>query len=184
LKQSVGGADVDFTQGEPSARLLPSTEPAPDGQQRRLARSLHSRGDPRQTTLHSPRPAKVPAWSDVADEPRVFTWPFGHCIFHPNLEVRLGESDLSASDASELDAHANLLMLNSQTDFRTTLATGTADIIRQHILNLSPGFRPVDRLYPLKLAQDLSVSVTPIRAALKLLAAEGLVEFSPRRGAS
>ncbi len=75
-------------------------------------------------------------------------------------------------------------MLDNQTDFRTTLATGTAEVIRQHILNLSAGFRPGDRLYPLKLAQDLGVSVTPIREALKLLAAEGLVEFSPRRGAS
>lgn len=75
-------------------------------------------------------------------------------------------------------------MINDQTDFRTTLASGTAEVIRQRILNLSPGFRPGDRLYPLKLAEDLGVSVTPIREALKLLSAEGLVEFSPRRGAS
>jgi DNA-binding GntR family transcriptional regulator len=75
-------------------------------------------------------------------------------------------------------------MVDTQRDFRTTLASGTAEVIRQRILNLSDGFRPGDRLYPLKLADDLGVSVTPIREALNLLAAEGLVEFAPRRGAS
>lgn len=67
---------------------------------------------------------------------------------------------------------------------RTTLAERTASVIRQRILTLTDGYRPGDRLYPGKLAEDLDVSVTPIREALKLLAAEGLVEFSPRRGAS
>jgi DNA-binding GntR family transcriptional regulator len=67
---------------------------------------------------------------------------------------------------------------------RTTLAERTAEVIRQRILTLAPGFQPGERLYPGKLAQDLDVSVTPIREALKLLAAEGLVEISPRRGAS
>ena len=64
------------------------------------------------------------------------------------------------------------------------LAERTAEVIRQRILTLAPGFQPGDRLYPGKLAELLDVSVTPIREALKLLAAEGLVEFSPRRGAS
>ena len=67
---------------------------------------------------------------------------------------------------------------------RTTLAERTAEVIRQRILTLAPGFQPGDRLYPGKLADDLDVSVTPIREALKLLAAEGLVDISPRRGAS
>ena len=64
---------------------------------------------------------------------------------------------------------------------RTTLAERTVSVIRQRILTLTDGYRPGDRLYPGKLAEDLDVSVTPIREALKLLAAEGLVEFSPRR---
>jgi len=67
---------------------------------------------------------------------------------------------------------------------RTTLPERTAEVIRQRILTLAPGYRPGDRLYPGKIAEDLDVSVTPIREALKLLASEGLVEFSPRRGAS
>jgi DNA-binding GntR family transcriptional regulator len=69
-------------------------------------------------------------------------------------------------------------------DIRTTLAERTADLLRHRILTLTPGYEPGDRLYPHRLAQDLGVSVTPIREALKLLAAEWLIEFSPRRGAS
>ncbi len=69
-------------------------------------------------------------------------------------------------------------------DLRTTLADRTAAVVRQRILNLTPGYQPGARLYPNKLADDLDVSVTPVREALKLLAAEGLVELSPRRGAS
>jgi len=76
-------------------------------------------------------------------------------------------------------------MMNAQDlGIRTTLAERPAEVIRQRILTLAPGFQPGDRLYPGKLAELLDVSVTPIREALKLLAAEGLVEFSPRRGAS
>lgn len=74
-------------------------------------------------------------------------------------------------------------MLETRTDLRQTLAAGTADVIRQRILNLDDGYRPGDRLYPIKLAEELGVSVTPVREALKLLASDGLVEFSPRRGA-
>jgi DNA-binding GntR family transcriptional regulator len=76
------------------------------------------------------------------------------------------------------------MMKSHELGIRTTLAERTADVIRQRILTLAPGFQPGDRLYPGKLAEDLDVSVTPIREALKLLAVEGLVEFSPRRGAS
>lgn len=75
-------------------------------------------------------------------------------------------------------------MIMQELGIRTTLAERTASVIRQRILTLTDGYRPGDRLYPGKLAEDLDVSVTPIREALKLLAAEGLVEFSPRRGAS
>lgn len=65
---------------------------------------------------------------------------------------------------------------------RTTLAERTAEVIRRRILTLQAGYQPGDRLYPSKLAEDLGVSVTPVREALALLAAEGLVEPSPRRG--
>jgi len=76
------------------------------------------------------------------------------------------------------------MMKTQDLGIRTTLAERTAEVIRQRILTLASGFQPGDRLYPGKLAELLDVSVTPIREALKLLAAEGLVEFSPRRGAS
>jgi DNA-binding GntR family transcriptional regulator len=76
------------------------------------------------------------------------------------------------------------MMKSHVLDIRTTLPERTAEVVRQRILTLAPGYRPGDRLYPGKIAEDLGVSVTPIREALKLLASEGLVEFSPRRGAS
>lgn len=63
-----------------------------------------------------------------------------------------------------------------------TLAERTAEVVRERILALQPGFEPGARLYPNQLAADLGVSVTPAREALKLLAAEGLIEISPRRG--
>jgi DNA-binding GntR family transcriptional regulator len=65
-----------------------------------------------------------------------------------------------------------------------TLAERTADVLRDRILTLASDDQPGDRLYPGRLAEDLRVSVTPVREALKTLANQGLVEFSPRRGAS
>lgn len=54
--------------------------------------------------------------------------------------------------------------------------------IREFILQdqLRPGMRIRER----QLAETLGVSRTPLREALKILSAEGLVELSPRRGAS
>lgn len=43
-------------------------------------------------------------------------------------------------------------------------------------------FRPGEKLNVDQLAQQLNVSPTPIKGALALLAAEGLVEIQPRRG--
>jgi DNA-binding GntR family transcriptional regulator len=63
-----------------------------------------------------------------------------------------------------------------------TLPERTAEVIRQKILGLAPGYRPADRLYPSRVAADVGVSVTPIREALKVLAVNGFVVFSPRRG--
>lgn len=64
-----------------------------------------------------------------------------------------------------------------------TLSERTAAAIRQRILELTPGYGPADRLYPARLSEDLGVSITPIREALKILEVEGLVSVSPRRGA-
>lgn len=63
-----------------------------------------------------------------------------------------------------------------------TLAERTAEAIRERILSAAEGFTPDSRLYPNQLAAELGVSVTPTREALRILAAEGLIEFSPRQG--
>jgi DNA-binding GntR family transcriptional regulator len=44
--------------------------------------------------------------------------------------------------------------------------------------------RPGDRLIEDRLSEELGVSRIPIREALRVLGAEGLVDFQPRRGAS
>ncbi len=63
-----------------------------------------------------------------------------------------------------------------------TLAERTADVIGKRILARTPGYGPGARLYPKVLAEDLGVSNTPVRQALQLLAADGLVILAPRRG--
>jgi DNA-binding GntR family transcriptional regulator len=45
-------------------------------------------------------------------------------------------------------------------------------------------YRPGERLPEIRLANDLKVSRNPVREALRTLESEGLVEISPRRGAS
>ena len=63
-----------------------------------------------------------------------------------------------------------------------TIAERTADAIRNRILALAPGFAPGERLLPEALAEDLRVSITPVREALRILSGEGLVKVLPRRG--
>lgn len=65
---------------------------------------------------------------------------------------------------------------------RRTKPTEVAARIREMILEdeLPPGAPIRER----QLAERLGVSRTPLREALKLLAAEGLVELAPRRGAT
>jgi DNA-binding GntR family transcriptional regulator len=63
---------------------------------------------------------------------------------------------------------------------RKLLAEDVADRIREEIL--SGGFAQGDRLVEASIAQQLGVSRGPVREALKLLRAEGLVKEEPHRG--
>ncbi|MGA1168375.1 MAG: GntR family transcriptional regulator, partial [Burkholderiaceae bacterium] len=64
---------------------------------------------------------------------------------------------------------------------RRALYQDVADALRQQIFagQLNPG----DWLDESRLTQDLGISRTPLREAIKLLAAEGLVTMKLRRGA-
>jgi DNA-binding GntR family transcriptional regulator len=78
--------------------------------------------------------------------------------------------------------HAQILdaALSVPTD-RTTLAESVTNMLRQLILEGQlPAGMP---LRPAHLAPRLGVSVMPVREALRILAAEGLVSFTPRLGA-
>jgi DNA-binding GntR family transcriptional regulator len=63
-----------------------------------------------------------------------------------------------------------------------SLGQRVADELRRAILTNRR--RPGDRLIEEQLSDELGVSRIPIREALRSLAAEGLVELQPRRGAS
>jgi DNA-binding GntR family transcriptional regulator len=63
---------------------------------------------------------------------------------------------------------------------RSSLAQQVTDLLRQRIYDRALG--PGARLEEVALAKDLGVSRTPVREALRLLAAQGLVEIRPRRG--
>ena len=58
--------------------------------------------------------------------------------------------------------------------------------IKRHVLEsiVSGELAPGERIYEIRLAKDLGTSQSPVREALRELAAIGLVEISPRRGAS
>jgi len=66
-------------------------------------------------------------------------------------------------------------------DSQPPLYLRAADIIRGEIL--SGRMRSGDRLVETRLAADLGISRAPVREALKLLRAEGLVGEEPNRGA-
>lgn len=63
-----------------------------------------------------------------------------------------------------------------------TKRTHAAQIVRKAILD--GHYAPGERLREEKLAADLNMSPTPIREALLILEAQGLVRISPRRGAT
>ncbi|WP_052384020.1 GntR family transcriptional regulator [Litchfieldella xinjiangensis] len=64
---------------------------------------------------------------------------------------------------------------------RAGLVEKVADYLREHIV--MDHFQPGQRLPERTLADQLKVSRTPMREALKILASEGLVVISPHRGA-
>jgi len=64
---------------------------------------------------------------------------------------------------------------------RTSLHAEVTERVRQLIVESK--IQPGQRVPELELSQDLGVSRTPIREALKVLASEGLVELLPLRGA-
>lgn len=55
-------------------------------------------------------------------------------------------------------------------------------MIRRRVLSRHPGYEAGARIFPQRLTADLGVSMTPVREALQLLSAEGLIVSSPRRG--
>ncbi len=69
----------------------------------------------------------------------------------------------------------------SNNDGRQTLAEHVQRRIREAIL--TQDFEPGERIDQNQIADKLSVSVAPVREALRLLEAEGLVKIIPRRGA-
>jgi DNA-binding GntR family transcriptional regulator len=60
-----------------------------------------------------------------------------------------------------------------------TISDSVYQILRQHIIHQT--FAPGQRLQVDELAQQFGVSRTPVKDALMLLAAEGLIRISPRR---
>jgi DNA-binding GntR family transcriptional regulator len=66
-------------------------------------------------------------------------------------------------------------------DSRRTLAAQVQERIREAILQQR--LKPGERIDQIKLADELRVSMAPVREALKGLEAEGLVMIQPRRGA-
>jgi DNA-binding transcriptional regulator YhcF (GntR family) len=62
------------------------------------------------------------------------------------------------------------------------LREAVTDALRKAIL--SKRLKPGERLVEEQLAAELEVSRNPVREALRVLESEGLVEISPRRGAS
>ncbi|MDQ0219519.1 GntR family transcriptional regulator [Peribacillus cavernae] len=71
--------------------------------------------------------------------------------------------------------------LNLKLEDRDTLHLKVTNVIRQEILN--GNIEPGERLVQEDLAHSLGVSRMPIREALRLLEAEGLIQLEPHKGA-
>jgi GntR family transcriptional regulator of vanillate catabolism len=65
-------------------------------------------------------------------------------------------------------------------DESVTRSVSITDNLRSSIL--AGEFRPGERMYEVNLSEQLKVSRTPIREALKVLAGEGLLDYIPNRG--
>src|SRR6185437_11146369 len=61
-----------------------------------------------------------------------------------------------------------------------TRSVSITDMLRSSILACE--FKPGERIYEVNLSEQLKVSRTPIREALKALAGEGLLDYIPNRG--
>ncbi len=72
-------------------------------------------------------------------------------------------------------------MQDTERTSRAGLVEKVANYLREHIV--MDHFQPGQRLPERTLAEELQVSRTPMREALKILATEGLVVISPHRGA-
>lgn len=77
--------------------------------------------------------------------------------------------------------HVNMPMQEIAQPNQPGLVDKVANYLREHIV--MDHFQPGQRLPERTLAEELQVSRTPMREALKILAAEGLVVISPNRGA-
>ena len=77
--------------------------------------------------------------------------------------------------------HAGTSVTRSSTFEKTTLATEIARHLREAIIRgeLAPG----ERVNELKLTRTLALSRSPVREAIRTLAAEGLLTIEPHRGA-
>lgn len=80
----------------------------------------------------------------------------------------------------QLDA-ALMTRLQPIDDTRKTVAAIVEERVRQAIL--SGDLQAGSRIDQIQLAEDLNVSLVPVREALKALEAEGFVQILPRRGA-
>jgi len=77
--------------------------------------------------------------------------------------------------------HAGTSVTRSSAFEKTTLATEIARHLREAIIRgeLAPG----ERVNELKLTRTLALSRSPVREAIRILAAEGLLTIEPHRGA-
>ena len=64
---------------------------------------------------------------------------------------------------------------------RDTLSDRTADFIRRGILYLG-NYKNGDHILEMEISEQLQVSRTTVREALKILETQGIVEITPRRG--
>jgi len=91
---------------------------------------------------------------------------------------------LKTPSEATLDADALKMQASSHTLSTKALYIEVAELLRQRIFKRTSGdLEPGSWIDELKLAEEYGISRTPLREALKVLAAEGLVTMKVRRGA-